>query len=163
MTMLAVLLGTAFVAGTLIFSDSIEQSVENTMSGSHSRISVQITDTTADPSSRAGNDSGARSPLTEATVRRIAALPATRSVRGTVTGFAGLSDPHGNLIGSLGNTQGANWVPSANARDPEFPMVQGAGPTSAGMIAIDRRTASDNTFRIGDTVRVAVNGPVLEM
>src|SRR3954447_2890498 len=163
MTALAVLLGTAFVAGTLIFSDSIEQSVEDSMAGSHSGISVQVTDTAADPSSGAGDTSGARSALTESTVRRIAALPATRSVRGTVTGFAGLSDPHGNLIGSLGNTQGANWVPSANAGDPEFPMAQGAGPTSAGMIAIDRRTASDNNFKIGDTVRVAVNGPVLAM
>ncbi|MFI6070149.1 ABC transporter permease [Actinoplanes sp. NPDC051343] len=163
MTMLAVLLGTAFVAGTLIFSDSIEQSLQNSMSGSHSRVSVQVTDTAADPSSGAADDSGARSPLTESTVRRIAALTATRSVRGTVTGFAGLSDPRGNLIGSLGNTQGANWVPSGNSGDPEFPIAQGAGPTAAGMIAIDRRTASDNNFKIGDTVRVAVNGPVLRM
>ncbi|WP_426513296.1 ABC transporter permease [Dactylosporangium sp. McL0621] len=163
MTMLAVLLGTAFVAGTLIFSDSIRQSLDDSMSGSHSRISVQITDTTADPSSRAGNNSGALSPLTESTVRRIAALPGTRSVRGTVTGFAGLSDPHGDLIGSLGNTQGANWVPSANGEDPEFPMAQGTGPTSAGTIAVDSRTARDNNFKIGNTVRVAVNGPVLQM
>jgi putative ABC transport system permease protein len=163
MTMLAVFLGTAFLAGTLIFSASIEQSLHDSMSGSHSTISVQVTDTAADPSSGTGNNTGARSPLTESTVRRIAALPATRSVRGTVTGFAGLSDPHGNLIGSLGNTQGANWVPSGNSGDPEFPMAQGAGPTSAGMIAIDRRTASDNNFKIGDTVRVAVNGPVLQM
>jgi len=113
MTVLAVFLGTAFVAGTLVFADSIEQSVEDSMSSNHSRVSVQVTDTAADPSSEAGSISGAR--LTESTVRGIAALPAARSVRGTVTGFAGLSDPHGNLIGSLGNTQGANWAPSANA------------------------------------------------
>ena len=115
MTMLAVLLGTAFVAGTLVFADSIEQSVEDSMSGSHSRISVQVTDTAAVPISGAGNSTGAGSPLTDSTLRKIAGLPASRSVRGTVTGFAGLSDPHGNLIGSLGNTQGANWAPSANA------------------------------------------------
>jgi putative ABC transport system permease protein len=163
MTMLAVFLGTAFVAGTLIFSDSIQQSVEDSMSGSHSRISVQVTDTAAEPMSGAGNNTGAGSPLTDSTLRKIADLPATRSVRGTVTGFAGLSDSHGNLIGSLGNTQGANWVPSANAADPDFPMAHGTGPTSAGMIAIDRRTASDNNFKVGDTVRVAVNGPVLQM
>ena len=62
MTMLAVLLGTAFVAGTLIFSDSIEQSLEDSMSGTHSGISVQVTDTAADPSSGAANNGGARSP-----------------------------------------------------------------------------------------------------
>jgi putative ABC transport system permease protein len=165
MTMLAVLLGTAFVAGTLIFSDSIGQSVKDSLSGSYSRISAQVTDTAVntDTDSEAGQYTGARSPLTKSTVRRIAALPGTRSARGTVTGFAGLSDPHGNLIGSRGNTQGANWVPSANGQDPQYPMAQGTGPTSAGMIAIDRRTASDNDFKVGDTVRAAVNGPVLEM
>ncbi|MER7922296.1 FtsX-like permease family protein [Streptomyces sp. NPDC096057] len=165
MTMLAVLLGTAFVAGTLIFSDSLGQSVKDSVSDSYSRISVQVTDTavSTDTDSGARQHTGTRSPLTESTVRRIAALPETRSARGTVTGFAGLSDPHGNLIGSRGNTRGANWVPSAGGQDPEYPMTQGTGPTSAGMIAIDQRTASDNDFTVGDTVRAAVNGPVLEM
>ncbi|MFI6251883.1 ABC transporter permease [Streptomyces sp. NPDC051016] len=165
MTMLAVLLGTAFVAGTLIFSDSIGQSAKDSVSNSYSRISVQVIDTAVntDPDSGTGKPPGARSPLTESTVRRIAALRGTRSARGTVTGFAGLSDPHGDLIGSRGNTQGANWVPSADGQDPQYPMTQGTGPTSAGMIAIDRRTASDNDFKVGDTVRAAVNGPVLEM
>ncbi|MFF1724804.1 ABC transporter permease [Streptomyces sviceus] len=165
MTMLAVLLGTAFVAGTLIFSDSIGQSVKDSLADSHSRISAQVTDTAvnSDSDSGAGQHTGARGSLTEPTVRRIAALPGTRSARGTVTGFAGLSDPHGNLIGSRGNTQGANWVPSADGQDPEYPMAQGTGPTSTGMIAIDRRTASDNDFKVGDIVRAAVNGPVLRM
>lgn len=165
MTMLAVLLGTAFVAGTLVFSDSVERSVKDGVPGGNSRISAQVTDTavSADSDSGAGQYSGARSPLTESMVRRIAALPGARSARGTVTGFAGLSDPRGDLIGGRGNTQGANWVPSAGGQDPEYPMAQGTGPTAAGMIAIDRGTASDNGFKVGDTVRAAVNGPVLKM
>ena len=164
MTMLAVLLGTAFVAGTLVFSDSIEQPLKTACPAATPTISVQVTRHRRGPELRSSNTSDARSRSPRPRSGRIAALPAPRSRAGTVTGFAGLSDPHGNLIGSLGNTQGTNWVAVGDtARTPELPDGAGHRPDLGRQIAIDRRTASDNSFKIGDTVRVAVNGPVLQM
>jgi len=162
MTMLAVLLGTAFVAGTLVFSDSVGQSFKDSVSSSYDNISVQVTDKAAGPGgSSSGSDTDV--PLTQATLNRIAALPGAATARGDVSGFAGLSDAHGNLIGSQGDTQGANWVPGSGGQDSKYPMVQGSGPTNSQQIAIDQKTAAAHGFTVGEPVRLAVNGPVLNV
>ncbi|HMG62145.1 MAG TPA: ABC transporter permease, partial [Streptosporangiaceae bacterium] len=163
MTMLAVLLGTAFVAGTMVFSDSVGQAFKDSQSSSYDNISVQVHNSAAGTDSKASDNNSSALPLTDATVRKIAALPGAQSARGTVTGFAGLSDPQGNLIGGRGNTQGSNWVAGADGRDSTYPMVQGTGPVNTHQIAVDQRTAGKNGFRVGDTVRLAVNGPVMQM
>jgi putative ABC transport system permease protein len=166
MTMLAVLLGTAFVAGTMVFSDTVGQSFKNSVSSTYANVSVQVKDNDAGvqfgQASKRDENSG-DTPLTQATVDRIAALPGTGTVRGTVTGFAGLSDPNGDLIGSAGNTEGSNWAPDSAGQDTNYPMVQGTGPVDSHQIAIDQKTAAKNGFTVGDTVRMAVNGPVMQM
>ena len=163
MTMLAVLLGTAFVAGTLVFSDSVGQSFKDSLSSNYDSISVQVTDKTAVDGGPSGNSTAADVPLTQATLAKIAALPGTASAVGTVSGFAGLSDAHGNLIGSQGDTQGGNWVPGSGGQDSRYPMVQGSGPVDGHQVAIDQRTAAKNGFAVGDRVRLAVNGPVQQL
>ena len=163
MTMLAVLLGTAFVAGTMVFSDSVGQAFRNSVSNDYAGVSVQVSNNAAGVDyGNVRNTTGSK-PLTEDTLKRIDALPGTASARGSVSGFAGLSDPHGDLIGSQGSTYGGNWVPQAGGADPLHPMLQGAGPTDARQIAVDQKTAQDNGFKVGDTVRLAVNGPVMTM
>ncbi|MHA6762566.1 ABC transporter permease [Streptacidiphilus sp. PAMC 29251] len=163
MTMLAVLLGTAFVAGTMVFSDSVGQAFKNSVSNNYAHVSVQVSNNDAGPYSSPGDTDRSDKPLTEATSRKIAALPGAASAAGSVTGFAGLSDPSGNLIGHQGQTYGSNWLPGSGGQDALYPMTQGAGPTDAHGIAIDRKTAQDNGFKVGDTVRLAVNGPVTRM
>ncbi len=163
MTMLAVLLGTAFVAGTMVFSDSVGKAFKDSVSNNYAGISVQVSDNAVGTDFGAVRGTSSTKPLTDATLKGIEALPGTASARGTVTGFAGLADPHGDLIGSQGSTYGGNWVPQADGKDPLHLMVQGAGPTDAHGIAIDRKTAQDNGFKVGDTVRLAVNGPVMPM
>ena len=163
MTMLAVLLGTAFVAGTMVFSDSVGQAFKDSQSSSYDNISVQVHNSAAGTDSKASDNNSSALPLTDATVRKIAALPGAQSARGTVTGFAGLSDPQGNLIGERGSTQGSNWAAGADGRDSTYPMTQGTGPVNAQQIAVDQRTAEKNGFKVGDTVRLAVNGPVMQM
>lgn len=163
MTMLAVLLGTAFVAGTMVFSDSVGQAFKNSVSSNYAHVAVEVRNTGSGLYAGTSDNTSAEKPLTEADRKKIAALPGTSSARGTVTGFAGLSDPNGDLIGRQGNTHGSNWVPGGNGQDALYPMVQGTGPTDAQGIAIDRKTAQDHGFKVGDTVRLAVNGPVMQM
>jgi putative ABC transport system permease protein len=163
MTMLAVLLGTAFVAGTMVFSDSVGKAFKDSVSSSYAGVSVQVNDESAGVDVRDSSRTSRAEPITATTLKKIDALPGTASARGTVTGFAGLADPEGDLIGSQGNTQGGNWVPQDNGTDPLHPMVRGTGPTDAHSVAIDRKTAQDNGFKVGDTVRLAVNGPVMRM
>ncbi|WBP90591.1 ABC transporter permease [Kitasatospora cathayae] len=164
MTMLAVMLGTAFVAGTLVFTDTMGQALRTQNSKSYADIAVTVSDNEA--VSR-GYDHGGRAAtgptLTEETRRTVAALPGAAEVRGVVSGFAGIADHKGALIGNGFSTTGTNYVPGPDGTDPRYPLVTGRGPKDATEIALDTRTAEKGGFKVGDTVRVAVNGPVMRL
>ncbi|MER7705191.1 ABC transporter permease, partial [Kitasatospora sp. NPDC097605] len=67
------------------------------------------------------------------------------------------------LIGNGFSTTGTNYVPGADGTDPRYPLVDGRGPRTSGEVALDAKTAEKGGYKIGDTVRVAVNGPVMEL
>ncbi|MEV7177282.1 FtsX-like permease family protein [Kitasatospora sp. NPDC093679] len=163
MTALAVLLGTAFVAGTMVFSDTLGEAMKNSLSKSYSDISVLVTDPVADSPFRAKDRSGPnRGKLTDDTVAKIAALPGTERARGNVSGFVGVADRKGDLIGQGWSSRGSNYAPDASGKDTRYPMAEGRGPQAEREIALDRRTAEKGGYHVGDTVRIASDGPATE-
>ncbi|MQS13762.1 FtsX-like permease family protein [Streptomyces kaniharaensis] len=163
MTALAVMLGTAFVAGTMVFSDTFDKAMRDSNSKSYSDVSVQVVDYAAGSraSAKEQSESGSAK-LTDATVQQLAALPGAAGARGVVSGFTGVADHNGNLIGQSWSARGANFAPGPDGKDARYPMAEGQGPTNGKEIALDRRTADKGGYKVGDTVRVAATGPVIE-
>ncbi|MFH8379427.1 ABC transporter permease [Kitasatospora sp. NPDC018058] len=163
MTALAVMLGTAFVAGTTVFSDTFGKALRDSNSKSYSDIAVQVVDRAAgsDVSAEQKSESGSAA-LTDATVQQLATLPDAAGARGVVSGFTGVADHKGNLIGQVWAAKGANFAPGQDGKDPRYPMAEGQGPKNAEEVALDRKTADRGGYKVGDTVRVAANGPVIE-
>ncbi|MEU8514356.1 FtsX-like permease family protein [Kitasatospora sp. NPDC048722] len=163
MTALAVMLGTAFVAGTMVFSDTFGKAMRDSNSKSYSDVSVQVVDNAAGSrvSAKEKSENGSAT-LTDASVQQLAALPGTAGARGVVSGFTGVADRSGNLIGQFWAARGANFTPGQDGRDARYPMAEGRGPTNGKELALDRKTADKAGYKVGDTVRVAANGPVIE-
>lgn len=162
MTALAVLLGTGFMTGTMIFSDSVHQAAKNSRSKDFTGVSVQVADDTAGIlTSARQNSTKSSARLTDATVRRIAALPGVARIRAVVSGTAAIADKDGNTIGDIMRSTSANFVPDSTGHDARYPMLQGRGPKTATEIALDRDTVEKAGYRLGDTVRVAAGGPAL--
>ncbi|MCX4687454.1 ABC transporter permease [Kitasatospora purpeofusca] len=163
MTALAVMLGTAFVAGTMVFSDTFAKAMRESNSKSYSDVSVQIVDHSAGATAslREKSDKNAVT-LTDATVQQLAALPGTAGARGVVSGFTGVADKKGELIGQSWTAKGANFAPGPDGKDARYPMAEGQGPKNGKEIALDRKTAEKGGYKVGDTVRIGSNGPVLE-
>ncbi|MFJ9769866.1 ABC transporter permease [Kitasatospora sp. NPDC101157] len=163
MTALAVMLGTAFVAGTMVFSDTFGKALRDSNSKSYSDIAVQVVDRSAGSHASAKEKSeGDSARLTDETVQQLASLPGAAGARGVAGGFTGVADKKGNLIGQVWAARGANFAPGQDGKDPRYPMAEGQGPKNAKEIALDRRTADKAGYKVGDTVRVAANGPVIE-
>ncbi|MGW4895487.1 ABC transporter permease [Kitasatospora sp. NPDC004240] len=163
MTALAVMLGTAFVAGTMIFSDTFGKAMADSASKSYADVSVQLVDRSAGSYAPAESRSEAGgATLTDETVQQLAALPGAAKARGVVTGFTGVADRDGTLIGQAWSAKGANFAPGPDGKDSRYPMVEGQGPKNGKEVALDRRTAERGGYKVGDTVRLASNGPVLE-
>ncbi|MEW1889346.1 ABC transporter permease [Streptomyces sp. NPDC085659] len=155
MTILAVMLGVAFVSGTLVFTDTLGNAFRNQSAKSYDDIAVAVT-THADQRDKETAAVG------EATLKKIRALDGVASVTGRVDGFAGVADPDGKLIGNGWSNSGSNFAPGKDGKDPAYAFTDGTGPTEPGSIALDRDTAEKGKYGVGDKVRVATNGPVKE-
>ncbi|MFF7634849.1 ABC transporter permease [Kitasatospora sp. NPDC008050] len=164
MTVLAVLLGTAFVSGTLVFTDTLGSALKSRNAKSFTGIAVSVSDDRAVSNGYAhGLQKATTSHLTEQTRQAIAALSGVAEARGVVSGFAGIADHRGALIGDGFSTTGTNYLPDAGGQDARYPLAEGRGPQHPDELALDTRTAQKGGYRVGDTVRVAVNGPVMRL
>ncbi|MFF8291125.1 ABC transporter permease [Streptomyces sp. NPDC016309] len=156
MTVLAVMLGVAFVSGTLVFTDTLSNAFRNQSAKSYDDVAVAVT-------SYADRDDAKQEPgLSQKTVDRIAGLDGVAAVAGRVDGFAGVADPEGKLIGVGWSNKGSNFAPGKDGKDPAYDFTEGSGPVRDDQIALDKDTAATGEYRVGDRVRVATNGPVKE-
>ncbi|WP_436738513.1 ABC transporter permease [Streptomyces sp. BBFR102] len=155
MTVLAVMLGVAFVSGTLVFTDTLGSALRNQSAKSYDEVAVSV-QTYADQRDQE------KTGVDAATLEKIRRIDGVAAAHGRVSGFAGVADPDGKLIGSGWSNTGANFAPGPDGKDPHYTFTDGTGP-KAGQVALDRVTADKGEYRIGDKVRVATNGPVQEL
>ncbi|MDX3593225.1 FtsX-like permease family protein [Streptomyces sp. ID03-2B] len=154
MTVLAVMLGVAFVSGTLVFTDTLGNAFRNQSAKSYDNVAVSVETYAGDDEKNPGID--------EATLEKIRSLDGVASATGRVSGFAGVADPDGKLIGNGWSNTGANFAPGKDGKDTQYVFTDGSGPAKNGAVALDKDTAEKGKYRVGDPVRVATNGPVKE-
>ncbi|MEV7419189.1 FtsX-like permease family protein [Streptomyces sp. NPDC089919] len=159
MTVLAVMLGVAFVSGTLVFTDTLGKALSGQSAKSYDGVAVSVT---SYGSVRDENGKKSEPGISQKTVDKVAALQGVDAVSGRVSGFAGVADAKGKLIGNGWANQGSNYAPVKAGKDPRYDFTEGTGPTAAGQIALDKDTAAKGDYKVGDKVRVATNGPVKE-
>ncbi|NYI04929.1 ABC transporter permease [Allostreptomyces psammosilenae] len=149
---LAITLSVAFVAGTLIFTDTINRTFENLFRSTSPDVSVTAHEEVA-------NDSfyGTPSTVPAELVDRIAAVDGVRQAQGdvsveslTVVDDAG--EPVGPTTGAP--TIGGNWYTSDDPADDVVVMDSGRAPETAGEVVIDKDTADNRGIALGDTLRV---------
>ncbi|MFG2293675.1 ABC transporter permease [Streptomyces sp. NPDC048603] len=160
MTVLAVTLGVAFVSGTLVFSDTVGKALSGQSAKSYDGVAVAVTSygqTRNEDGSKEGEPG-----ISQRTLDKVKALDGVATVAGRVSGFAGVGDENGKLIGSGWANRGSNYAPVKDGKDPQYAFAEGTGPARADQVALDRETARKGAYEVGDKVRVATNGPVKE-
>ncbi|MYU20880.1 ABC transporter permease [Streptomyces sp. SID8352] len=155
MTVLAVMLGVAFVSGTLVFTNSVSGALQNSSAKGFGHVDVAIGPAYQEAS---GDTPGKVPELTGSVLDRSAGVPGAASAIGVVRGFTAIADKDGGLIGDGWSTQGGNYW---GTDDPRYPLTEGRAPRGAGEILIDAKTAERTGYGVGDTVRLSVDGPVL--
>ncbi|MFE4452628.1 ABC transporter permease [Streptomyces sp. NPDC056796] len=155
MTVLAVMLGVAFVSGTLVFTDTLGNAFRNQSAKSYDDVAVSVKTW-----AQRGDDEA--DGVDEATLRKIQDLDGVAGATGRVSGFAGVADTGGKLIGDGWSNTGSNFSPGAGGKDSQYTFTEGTGPVRPGQVALDKETAAKGAYRVGKPVRVATNGPVKE-
>ncbi|MFH8567369.1 ABC transporter permease [Streptomyces sp. NPDC017993] len=159
MTVLAVMLGVAFVSGTLVFTSTISDAFQRSSQKGFDHVDVALQPHGSE--SRSGAPGGAPD-LDQKLLDKVSAVPGAASATGTVSGFTAVADKHGKLIGDGFSTRGGNYYPEKDGKDARYPLRDGAAPRDGAQIALDAHTADRAGYRVGDTVRISVDGPVRE-
>ncbi|WP_314172267.1 ABC transporter permease [Streptomyces winkii] len=151
----AVLLGVAFVTGSLMYTESVRAGQTLAQRESQPDVSVAVR-----ARQQAGSGGAGAGPvrLDDRLVRRLRALPGASAARGTAEGRAFLVGRDGRLVGDLYRAAGVNWVAGEDGRDPRYRLRTGRGPRTSTEVAVDEKAAADAGYRAGDRVRVVVRG-----
>lgn len=135
MTVLAVMLGVAFVSGTLVFTNTISEAYQKSSAKGFDQVDVAVT---AKSREDKGNTIGKSPDLTQALLQKSAGVPGASHAIGVVSGFTAIADRDGKLIGGGFQSQGGNYY---GDKDPRYPLSEGAAPHGANQVAIDSETA----------------------
>jgi putative ABC transport system permease protein len=156
MTVLAVMLGVAFVSGTLVFTNTISEAFQKSSAKGFDQVDVAVEPKHQESK---GDTVGKTAELTQALLDDSAQVPGAASTIGVVSGFTAIADKDGKLIGGGFQSQGGNYWGTKDAR---YPLVSGHAPKSEGEVLIDSETAKRAGYKVGETVRISVDGPVLD-
>src|SRR3954471_5421375 len=153
----AVLLGVAFMTGTLVLTATVGRTFDNLFASVYANTDAVVRSHSS--FSEQGMDQRAR--VDASLVNTIAAVPGVGAVEGGVQGYAQLVDKTGDAVGKGSNgppTFGGNWN-TVDALNP-FELVAGRAPTAADEVVIDKGSADKTGYHVGDKATVLVaQGP----
>jgi len=160
MSGLAIVLGVAFVSGTLIFTDTLSKTFTNLFAATSADVNVQRA--AAFEQGLAGAGSGTATYVPGDLVERIETLDGVAAVEGYVQSEGVyLLDKDGKVLDTGGAPGlGVSW----HEQDAVSPttLVDGRAPGGPSEIAIDVDAAAEAGYGVGDTVTVLTPGPRLD-
>ena len=157
-TALAVTLGVAFTAGTLVLTDTIRTTFDNLFTNVY-----QGTDAVVRAKAAFEGPPGAgtqRGRVDAALVDTVRGVEGVAAAEGDVGGYARLIGKDGQALGNPATgapALGLSWTEN-NALNT-FTLVSGAAPSRDDEVVIDRKSARDGDINVGDTTTVLVTGP----
>ncbi|MFL6074527.1 MAG: ABC transporter permease [Mycobacteriales bacterium] len=142
----AILLGVGFVTGTLVLGATSKQAFFDQFARAARNV-----DTGVLPAPHTGGKGDGPATLPPDVLNRVRAVPGVVSAAGRVRGAGPLLDHHGRLLTNFGSPGEVFSVP-ADRRLAGVTVVDGRLPGPRGEAVLDRTTAGEQHFHVGDTL-----------
>jgi putative ABC transport system permease protein len=156
-TALSVLLGVAFLAGTLVFTDTIRRTFDDLFAGIYAATDTYVRSESSVEFDQGGTQRGR---IPESTVPVVARVAGVADAEGFVGGYAQITGANGKLIGDPSRgapTFGMSYV--SGALSP-WQLTEGSTAPGPGEVVIDKGSADTGHLAIGDrTTIVTQAGP----
>jgi putative ABC transport system permease protein len=151
---LAITAGVAFVTGTLVMGASINAAFLGSFAAGAKNVDAVVT-----PQAPDNNFPGSSNdPTVPASVlAQVGSVPGVASVAGRLVGLAPLLSDSGKVIDN-GGWDGLGINVPADPALRSFTVASGHFPESANQVAVDKTTAADQHFQLGQLVRVVDHG-----
>ncbi|MCX5418723.1 ABC transporter permease [Streptomyces sp. NBC_00078] len=156
-TFLAVFLGVAFLAGTLVMGDTLRASFDS-MFG-NATIGTDAVVRSADTITTPGESQGIRQPVDTALVSTLDAVPGVAAAAPDIEGAGQLVGKNGKPIGGQGPpTLAGNWITDSMLNP--YQLAEGRAPQKSGEVVVNRGAARKGDLKIGDTTTLRTPDPV---
>jgi putative ABC transport system permease protein len=149
------MLGVAFMAGTLVLTDTIQKTFDDLFSNVYD-------DTDAVVRAEGAFDSAGveqRGRVDASLLDTVSDVDGVDVAQPDIRGYAQLVDKDGDAVGDPENgppTLGGNWIDSEELNG--FEISDGSPPRADDEVVIDKKSADDTGYRVGDTAQVLVKG-----
>src|SRR5438874_8145964 len=153
-TLLAVGLGVAFLAGTLLLSDTLRANFDRLFTQADGGTNVVLRGAT-----EIGSGNSARTGVDASLLPRVRTVPGVADAQPYLEGYGQLLGRDGKPIGGNGPpTQAANWVgdPALNP----YQLVQGHAPRADDEVIINRGAARTGHLALGMTTTLLTPQPL---
>ncbi|HEX8008307.1 MAG TPA: ABC transporter permease [Trebonia sp.] len=148
---LAILLGVAFVSGTLVLGASMNAAYFTSFAAGAKNADAAVTPHAPAGRDRPGDTSAPSVPAS--VLAQVRSAHGVASAIGRLVGQAPLLGDDGKVILN-GETAGFGINLAADPALRGFTVASGHVPRKPGQVAVDQATAADEHFRLGQTVRV---------
>ncbi|SDI98000.1 putative ABC transport system permease protein [Frankineae bacterium MT45] len=144
LTVISVVLGTAFVAGSFVFTDTLQKTFNNIFSDAYKGVSVHVQPVN-------GRSAGVPADL----LTSLGSVEGVSKVEPEVNGPLVLIAADGKPVQSGGApTVGTAWLPAEKSIEAVPTLVSGSAPTTDGQVAINEGAAKTAKLVVGDHTKV---------
>ena len=151
LTSLAVILGTAFLSGTFVFRDTINQTFDRLFADVFRDVDAYVRSTTF-LELDFGGEQRATTPIS--VLDTVRGVEGVTSATGDIQAFARVIGKDGEPLGSEGNGPPTFGGIASSDSAGLWTVAEGRLPLGPNEMMLDRATADNGDFVVGDTVRV---------
>src|SRR6266498_4089416 len=153
-TFLAVLLGVAFLSGTLVLGDTLRANFDTLFTsvtgdtGAVVRSATKVSDSPATP----------RGPIDGSLAGRVGAVPGASAVQPVVDGLGQIVGRDGKVISTMGPPLASTWI--ADQRLTPYRLAEGRAPQTPDEVVINRGAAKTAGLHPGDRTIILTPRPL---
>ena len=156
-TWIAVVLGVAFLTGTLVLGDTLSHNFDTLFREVSAGTDVVVRNATTVDSSARGVDT--RGPIDATLIDKVRAVDGVAVVEPQVLGYGSLIGADGKAVGGNGPPrQAGSWI-GTPALNP-YRLVEGRAPQAPDEVVLNRGAADAGKLHIGDRTVVQTPQPV---
>ena len=156
-TGLAVLLGVAFMVGTLVLTDTIEKTFDELFATVSAGTDAHVRSNSA---IETGDGFEVRARIPDVVLDDVVTVDEVAAAEGEIEGYAQIVGTDGDAVGNPSGgapTFGRNWT-TDDELNP-FDIVDGRPPEADGEVVIDKFTAEQGDLGVGDRTDVITTDP----
>ena len=157
LTAFAIVLGVAMISGSFVLTDTIGKTIDVVYEESYAEADAVISSKHAIKTEEGDKE---KPPFAAGVLSEVRELPGVRTAAGEISDTTTLVDHKGKPIGEAETGTGAGVDAATGTSLSPLSLAAGEWPRGDGQIAIDKSTADDEQFKLGDEIGAFADGPV---